>query len=230
MDTNIDTKQESWQVEAGGRVFDTSFDEMATWIAEGSLLRIDRVRKGNLRWIEAGKVPSLTEFFNAKDAAEPLGPVITTTHVETLGVLQQEVVLGVARPVLDEEFDSEGVTLGMPADPGFGQADDDAPAADVCAMHPDTAALWACDTCSNSFCKACPTGYGASVKICPFCGAMCRSLAQAAVDARTYQVNVRSYSGEGFGFSDFGNALAFPFKFKFSFVVAALMFAAFSLV
>jgi hypothetical protein len=45
---NIETRTESWQVETGGQVFDTNFDEMATWIAEGSLLRIDRVRKGNL--------------------------------------------------------------------------------------------------------------------------------------------------------------------------------------
>ena len=45
---------EVWQIDANGKVFDTNFAEMTAWIGEGSLLRQDKVRKGNLRWIEAG--------------------------------------------------------------------------------------------------------------------------------------------------------------------------------
>src|SRR5436309_13667501 len=78
---NTDTAQELWQVEANGEIFDTNFAEMTTWIEEGSLLRIDRVRKGNLRWIEAGKVPSLIAFFNAKDDGQPSPPVVTLTKL-----------------------------------------------------------------------------------------------------------------------------------------------------
>src|SRR5437868_15161117 len=80
---------ETWQVEFGGDVRDVSFDEITRWIVRGELLRIDRVRKGNLRWIEAGKVPSLTEFFNAKELDAFSGPVVNTssgaTNVEILG-------------------------------------------------------------------------------------------------------------------------------------------------
>ena len=73
---------ESWQVEANGQIFDTNFGEMTAWIDEGTLLRQDKVRKGNLRWIEAGKVPALLAVFNAKDNGEPLPvPVITTTKL-----------------------------------------------------------------------------------------------------------------------------------------------------
>jgi|GEM_PF-769035 len=220
---NVEARTESWQVDTGGKVFDTNFDEMTFWIAEGALLRIDRVRKGNLRWIEAGKVPQLVEFFNAKDAGEPIMPVVTTTNTE---------VLGVAEPTQD--FDNGPPTQRFETARTTGQFNNEPPtdsvaAADVCAMHPDLPAAWACDTCSNLFCKTCPTGYGANVKICPFCGAMCRSLAQAVVQARTYRANVRTYSGESFGFSDFGNALAYPFKFTFSLIVGAIMFAAFSI-
>lgn len=64
---NTELNQEMWQVEANGQVFETNFAEMTEWIADGSLLRIDRVRKGNLRWIEAGKVPSLAAVFNAAE-------------------------------------------------------------------------------------------------------------------------------------------------------------------
>ena len=78
--------QDIWQVEAGGSTYDGTFEDLAAWIGDGSVLRIDRVRKGNLRWIEAGKVPALLEFFNAKDASEPPPPVITTTKREVLGV------------------------------------------------------------------------------------------------------------------------------------------------
>ncbi|HTH50358.1 MAG TPA: hypothetical protein VL501_00395, partial [Pyrinomonadaceae bacterium] len=88
MDTS-ENRSETWQVELGGDVHDASFDEVAAWIADGSLLRIDRVKKGELRWIEAGKVPALTEFFNAKDMATASEPVVTTssgrTNVEVLG-------------------------------------------------------------------------------------------------------------------------------------------------
>jgi hypothetical protein len=201
---NAEMMDQPWQVETGGQVYETNFEEMQAWIAEGSLLRIDRVRKGNLRWIEAGKVPQLVEFFNAKDAGEPSTPVITTTNVE---------VLGVSLPSSGQVADTQAGSLRS----------------DVCAMHPDVEAAFACDTCANSFCKACPTGYGATVKICPFCGAMCRLLSPAAVQAQVHQESVREYAGESFGFSDFGRALAYPFKFKVSLVIGALMFAAFSI-
>ena len=82
MNTDQDQSQEIWQVESGGQIFETNFAELTTWINESSLLRIDRVRKGNLRWIEAGKVPSLAAVFNAKESGEPPPPpVITLTKL-----------------------------------------------------------------------------------------------------------------------------------------------------
>ena len=216
---NVETNNEIWQVESGGDVVETSFDEMAAWIASGSLLRIDRVRKGDLRWIEAGKVPSLIEFFNAKDADAPADPVITTTHIERLGVSAS------GSPPYEggvSTVSGDGVVLSVTS--GIEQ-----PAANVCAVHTDAPAAYSCETCLSAFCKACPTGYGSNVKICPFCGAMCRSLAApvAAKDNRENRINAAI--GEGFGFSDFGRALAFPFRFKASLIMGALMFMLFSL-
>jgi hypothetical protein len=207
---DAETNQEIWEVEANGQIFQTSFEEMASWINDGSLLRIDRVRKGDLRWIEAGKVPSLIEFFNAKDAAAPPPPVISTTNTE---------ILGVAEPT--QQFVNSSTSISadfVAADPG----------ADVCAMHPDTPAAYTCDTCENLFCKACPNSYGGSVKICPFCGALCRSVAE--VETKTQQTySFQQASSEGFGFSDFGSAIAYPFKFKTSLIMGALMFMFFSI-
>ncbi len=204
---NAEPNNETWQVEAGGKIYDTSFDEMTTWIAEGSLLKIDRVRKGNLRWIEAGKVPALIEFFNAKDAAGPTPPVITSTTTE---------VLGVAQPT--GEF-----TNAQPAH-AYAPVNTEP----VCAVHTDALAAYLCDTCANAFCKACPSAYGSTVRICPFCGAMCSPLAKVEKIRTETQIRHRAAT-QGFGFGDFVNALAHPFKFKASLIFGAIMFAVISL-
>lgn len=204
---NVEPDQEIWQVEAGGKVYDTSFDEMTTWIAEGSLLRIDRVRKGNLRWIEAGKVPALTEFFNAKDAAAPAAPVITSTTTEILGVAPQVNEFTNAPP-------------SMPSADPTGEP--------VCAVHADAPAAYQCDTCANTFCKACPSAYGSTVRICPFCGAMCSSMARVEKVRAETQLRHRAAT-QGFGFSDLINAFAHPFKFKTSLLFGAILFSLISL-
>ncbi len=210
------TAAETWHVEANGEVYETNLDELENWIAEGSLLRIDRVRKGNLRWIEAGKVPALTDFFNAKDAAEPPKPVITTTHTEILGVAE-------APAAADTGFGVVNTTFG-----GVGPANGQNGASAACAVHADVPAAYVCETCANHFCRACPNSYGGTVKICPFCGAMCASI-QKIEAARAVGERRNAGAGEGFGFGDFANALAFPFRFKFSLIVGAIMFAVFSL-
>lgn len=207
--------QEIWQVDANGKIFETNFAEMTTWIDEGALLRQDKVRKGNLRWIEAGKVPSLMAVFNAKENGQPLpAPVITTTK---LGPTTMPGSAG-ANPTNLSQAPSATVSsppdIVIPADP-------------VCNMHDDLPAAYICETCFNNFCKACPTSYGGTVKICPFCGAMCKSIAEARqkhIETVTYTSAV---SG-GFGFGDFTEALAYPFRFKFSLVIGAIMFMLFS--
>ncbi len=203
---NTTSNQEIWEVESGGQIFETNFGEMTAWISEGSLLRIDRVRKENLRWIEAGKVPALIDFFNAKEAGEPLPPVITTNHCETLGVPTPP-----AQPAVNGSVNH---TLTLPSD--------------ACSMHPDAPAAFICETCSNLFCRACPNSYGGTVKICPFCGAMCSLLGK--VDKKVdVEEKIQALIGEGFGFGDFGRALAFPFKFKVSLFFGAVLYMIFSL-
>src|SRR5438067_2492994 len=71
--------QEKWQVEVAGKIYEAEFGELEKWVYEGSLLPADLVRRGSLRWIEAGKVPALHKFFNAKDLGHVPLPVMTTT-------------------------------------------------------------------------------------------------------------------------------------------------------
>ncbi|HEX8735315.1 MAG TPA: hypothetical protein VF721_08345 [Pyrinomonadaceae bacterium] len=76
---------EIWQVDVGGQVYEASFAELAQWVTEGSLLPQDKVRRGNLRWLDAIKVPALYGFFNAKELgiAPPLPQMTTSTNTET---------------------------------------------------------------------------------------------------------------------------------------------------
>ncbi|MBV9242677.1 MAG: hypothetical protein JO314_11775, partial [Acidobacteria bacterium] len=222
-----ENNSETWQVEFGGDIRDVSFEEMAAWIAEGSLVRIDRVKKGNLRWIEAGKVPALTEFFNAKDNETASDPVVTTTsgrsNVEVLG---PKTVKTSDVPAVSQNVGAKASPLNpRPAAPA--ETTEPAAQVDICAVPPEIPAAFVCETCANAFCKACPNSYGGTVKICPFCGAMCRSLAQVEKAQEVARVQHRVVS-EGFGFGDFASALAYPFKFKISLFFGALLFAFFS--
>jgi hypothetical protein len=60
--------------------YEAAFAELGDWIGEGSLLPQDKVRKGNLRWIEARRVPNLVPFFNAKEQGLPMPVMFSTTE------------------------------------------------------------------------------------------------------------------------------------------------------
>ncbi len=208
--------QEKWQVEANGSIYDTSFVEMTSWIDQGSLFRQDKVRKGNLRWIEAGKVPSLVAVFNAKENGQPLPPpVVTTTKLQPT-TMPGDPIARTANYVPAEIHNSSA---------DFETIHSDVP---VCIVHAEVLAAYVCGTCFSNFCKGCPNSYGGSVKICPYCGAMCKSLAQIQkVQNETHLHS--SFSGRGFGFADLAKALAYPFKFKTSLIIGALMYMFFTL-
>ncbi len=206
---------ETWQIESGGQIIDTDFGEMTAMIDRGELLRIDRVRKGDLRWIEAGKIPSLVAVFNAKDGDQPPKPVITLTQ------LGPPVMPG---SMSEPHASAVGTNVALnstsfpPAHAGGSDTTEP-----VCAMHPDVPAVFVCGTCFSNFCKACPNSFGSNVKICPYCGAMCNSIAKVEA-ARTEAVNHAAAMGDGFGFGDFINALAYPFKFSTSLILGAVMY------
>jgi hypothetical protein len=224
-----------WQIDVNGQIYEAPFDEMAQWIAEGSLLRGDMVRKGSLRWIEAGRVPTLIQFFNAREAGTPILPVVTVgdDNPQTSNFQPAAEIHLPATPSFEPAaplFSSFEPEIPVETQPDFNPPPPQPPPVlqpGMCVMHSDIPAVYQCDTCGNGFCKACPNSYGGTVKICPFCGAMCRSIEAAQAAA---QVNYRHEEAlaEGFGLADFGRALAYPFKFKISYVFGAVMFAFFS--
>lgn len=201
---------EAWQVEVNGTVYDAAFGELPDWIDGGSLLPEDKVRKGNLRWIEAKRVPALVPFFNAKERGEPMP--ITVTHTEPSPAEAETLPLpDVVEPVSQTpQVQKPTVAPTLNSDPNS------------CAVHSDMEPFYVCDGCANRLCKPCPRSYG-SVKICPLCGAMCRPIAEA--DAKK-----RAEAGSEIGNSgDLSRALAHPFKFKTSLFLGAGLFALFTI-
>lgn len=204
---STEQSQETWQLESGGQIFDTNFEELTALIDRGELLRMDRVRKGNLSWIEAVKVPSLLAVFNAKDGNEPPKPVITLTKLGPTSMPPQNTNQSNTSSTTSTETGNASMPQSEP----------------MCAMHDDVPAAYVCDTCYSNFCKTCPKSYGGTVKICPYCGAMCETIAKAEA-ARVQAVTHAAAMDGGFGFSDFGNALSYPFKFRTSLMLGAVMY------
>lgn len=221
---------EIWQVDVGGQIYETNFEEMTSWIAEGSLLRQDKVKRGNLRWIEAQKVPSLISFFNAKDNGEP-PPVITTTStaiapqnqidkipVTTSSNFQQ------TTPPINQQFKTSHKleTLDeFKQNPEYlNLLENDKQ--NNCLLHEDEPAKFLCETCSNYFCKECPKSYGEKVKFCPMCGAMLKPIVEPK-KAEKIEI-AQNYKQERFGFKDFGRAFTYPLRFKISFLFGAFLF------
>jgi hypothetical protein len=211
---------EIWQVDVGGTIYDAAFSELPEWIEGGSLLPADKVRKGNLRWIEARRVPSLIPFFNAIEEGEPMPVVVTTSHaVEREAAITARSVEGTTADVPDD-----GILEIAAVSPAVGTAFDP----NKCALHADVDAFFLCEGCANSFCKACPNSYGGTVRICPLCGAMCHPAAE--VKASTQKLLQPSFVvGQPFGTADFFNALVHPFNFKTSLFVGAFLFMIFTL-
>jgi len=213
---NAEGKPEIWQIESGGQIIDANFEQITQMIDRGDLLRMDRVRKGDLRWIEAGKVPALISVFNAKDGDAPPKPVITLTKLGPTSVPGGSTSNRInAQPVVQFQGETETeppILVGVP----------------MCSMHADVPAFYICGTCFSHFCKACPASYGGTVKICPYCGAMCEPIAKVEA-AKTQTAANSAARGSGFGLGDFIEALTYPFKFKTSLILGAVMYMMFSI-
>lgn len=303
---NVTDFQEVWQVDVGTQVYEATFEVLTQWIDEGSLLPQDKVRRGNLRWIEARRVPALMPFFNSKESGAQV-PVVQPTVTQPSGITISEppepnvipsaIVFdqtpATAPPTATTAFFNEspltapesfdpfpvtadpanpyqttfvnepqppppsGITApfepladsALPAVPNYPQTNNFVPAAtsfepaapapvvpvfdgaelpQACAMHPESPAFFVCETCANVFCKLCPKSYGGTVRICPFCGAMCQRVEQKKKKDDEI-TRMTSEITEGFGFGDFGRAMAYPFKFKASLVFGAILFMFFTL-
>jgi hypothetical protein len=88
-----------------------------------------------------------------------------------------------------------------------------------CYQHPDVPPKYVCRGCHTLACRECVKMIG-SAPLCNLCGELCQAYTEVKIKARR-QAEISS----GFGFSDFGTALAYPFKNAGTLFVAALFYA-----
>jgi hypothetical protein len=136
---------ELWQVEVDGRVYEACMDEVIEWIHEGAVLPSDRIRRGNLRWLAAKRVPELDDHFNRSLSPPSLGS-------------SEEQLTDNDPPGPNSQADNDRKARSTVK--GF------------CSKHRSQRAAYVCATCGESYCSDCCNRFG-NVKLCPQCGTMC---------------------------------------------------------
>ena len=76
---------EVWQLMTHDGVYQADLPTLKQWVAEGLVHPTDKVRKGALKWIEAGRAPSLRRVFAGEEVPAPLqeGLAATTAPADT---------------------------------------------------------------------------------------------------------------------------------------------------
>jgi hypothetical protein len=201
----MSAQPERWRVSTYEGIFEADLDTLRQWIVEGCVLPTDKVSKGKLNWIEAGRVPKLRGAFNGEVEIPPAESTETTSAWQT-------------PPSFEAAESSESVE--SQCDEGNIPAFREGPPASVCHNHPDVAAKYLCRMCAVALCENCPRFVGTSrIPVCPLCGDLCRLYEE--VTTKTARAE---FQGSGFGMDDFIRAVKYPFEHKGALLGGALLY------
>ena len=168
----MSAQPEVWRVSTVEGIFETDLETLKQWIIEGCVLPTDKVSKGNLSWIDAGRVPKLKGAFNGDVAPAPQ-PVSTSFEAFV-------------------ESNPEYVTQQTPATT-WSEASRVA-----CHNHPDAEPEYVCRMCGAVFCKVCPKFAREKVPICPLCGDLCHDYRAVTEKAARIEFQSSGFGMEDF--------------------------------
>jgi len=205
----MSAQPEIWRVSTYEGVFETDLQTLQQWIVEGCVLPTDKVSKGRLNWIEAGRVPKLKSAFNGEIEMPP--PAESAETSSSTNAWQTPPPFGSTEP--SEPVEPE-------PDTSNGQSFREGPPPNVCHNHADVAAKYLCRMCTVALCEHCPRFVGSSrIPVCPLCGDLCRSYEE--VTSKTARSEFQS---SGFGMDDFVRAVKYPFQHKAALLGGALLY------
>ena len=212
---------EIWQVETRDGIYQADLPTLKQWVAEGLVLPSDRVRKGALKWIEAGRAPVLRRVFAGEERVEVVAPTPQAAHVNEGAQRAETAFTPEPSPDLGLAGDEAGGGAGAEGSQAPFLVAEPTPSLDsTCHFHPAQAASLYCRTCRSTFCRACPKRVGtSSVLLCALCGGFCDKL-----DVLNARIDLYRRQSEGFGVEDFKTALAYPFKHTASLLGGALLY------
>ncbi|HLE64293.1 MAG TPA: DUF4013 domain-containing protein [Pyrinomonadaceae bacterium] len=201
---------EVWRVTTPEGTFETDLETLKQWIAEGCVLSTDKVSKGSLNWIEAGRVPLLRSAFSGPIASNEVATVTAEPPTPAWPpVARGEEVFSASMPDFPppiSDFQPPGSYHHPIATPA------------VCQNHPNADPHYVCRACEGQFCKACPR-FVRDIPICPSCGDLCRPFQEQRSKVARQEVQ-----GSGFGFEDLSRALRYPLQHKIALVSGALIY------
>lgn len=232
----MSAKQENWQIMVDGQVYETDFEGLKEWVAEGCFHATDKVKKGSLNWIEAGKVPMLRRLFMGNGAPAGAMPPPSMASAPTFPAPAPAFPTpapAFAAPATNYQGASTAGGWGQPAAHQFqgmpGGQHFVAPMPPIpahhrpqagCLNHPNFAPKFMCKNCANTFCNDCVKFLNGRIPMCTLCGELCSPFEKIRQQAQR-----EHFRKSGFGFDDFGAALAYPFKHPVSLVAGALMYS-----
>src|SRR5439155_10110395 len=202
----MSTPAEIWRVSTVEGVFETDVETLKQWIAEGCVLPTDKVSKGSLQWIDAGRAPMLRSAFSGETVAIGLAQA-NTSHTEHTGQ---------AAPPSASAGSFEPLDAALPFT-SVPQVASTRTLANACYNHPETPPRYLCRMCAAALCEECPKFVSASkIPLCPLCGDLCKLYEEVKTKAAS-----REFQGSGFGLDDFARAIRFPFQHKFALLCGA---------
>lgn len=246
---------EVWQLMTHDGVYQADLPTLKQWVAEGLVLPTDKVRKGALNWIEAGRAPSLRRVFAGEEVPEPSQEPAAAANANAADTPHAHAVLGEAHaqaaacahtssPATDAQDLGLGAAVG--ASP-FTQEDaggfievvstKDFPGVlpDL-GPEPNAAGPTPGFTCQNHPAEAaaliCRTCRATFCRACPNrMGASSVLLCPACgnfcdpLEAINERIALLERATSGFGFEDFAEALAYPLKHPGSLIGGALLYS-----
>lgn len=217
----MSAQPEVWRVSTPEGIFETDLETLKQWIVEGCVLPTDRVSKGNLSWIEAGRVPKLKGAFDGdmRPAPKPATPSFESFFASTKTSSNSTFSSSQLSSTTPAPTRVEPVEAVAPVEPFEPVATPAAPATNVCQNHPEATPEYVCRMCGAVFCKACPKMVGGKVAVCPLCGDLCREY--RAVTEKAARIEIQS---SGFGMEDFVRAIRYPLQHKVALLSGALIY------
>ena len=89
---------ELWRVSTAEGVFEADLETLKQWISEGCVLPTDKVSKGSLNWIDAGRAPMLKAAFSGERVALAVAlPCEATVHNEVVDRWRRLRILSLTR-------------------------------------------------------------------------------------------------------------------------------------
>ena len=218
----MSAQPEVWRVSTVEGIFETDLETLKQWITEGCVLPTDKVSKGTLNWIDAGRAPSLRAAFAGEFSTPPLATPEPASPEAAGGwhVPSRFDGLGQSQPAPDSIPDTQSPPDNSTSDAPPPITDNDAIPANTCQNHPELAAQYICRMCRATWCEACPRFVSGKIPLCPSCGDLCKLFNDVTTKAAQSE-----FQASGFGLADFGRAIRYPFQHLIPLIGGALLYA-----